>query len=321
VAPTFEVAGVWGSVIIVVARLLQGFSCGGELGGGTAILAESAPDGRRGLYASWQSASQVAGFLLGSLTNLAVISSMDKSQLEAGGWRVPFLVGLLIVPVGFYIRARLDESPLFIRMRHTQGHCVMRPQQARAAMVAAGLTVLYVAAPYVLFVYMPTFAVKQMRLAMPEALLAGVVAASVALALCPVFGAFSDRVGRRPIMLSASVALAALAYPAFELLTRAPGLLTLAAVQTAFGVLTVAYAAPANSSLTECFTTRVRSTSMALVYNIIAAVVGGFAQFIVIWLIAVTGNPSAPAFYVIGAAGIAAASTWILRDAYREALR
>src|SRR5262245_28174120 len=170
-APTFEVAGWWAPAIVIAARLVQGFSCGGELGGATAILAESAPEGKRGLFASWQSASQLCAFLLGSLVNFLVASSMSATQIESGGWRVPFLIGLLIVPVGLFIRLRLDESPVFLRMRaSTPGPRI----QLRPVMSATAIAALYVAAPYALMLYMPIFAVRQLHLPMPQALIASI---------------------------------------------------------------------------------------------------------------------------------------------------
>jgi MHS family proline/betaine transporter-like MFS transporter len=257
-------------------------------------------------------------FLLGSIVILAVSSSLSRAQLDTGGWRLPFLVGLLIVPVGLRIRSTMQESPLFTRARATGAPSVSLPRRALA--VAAGIVVLYVAAPYVLLLYMPTYAVRELHLALPQALMASVVAGIVGLIACPLVGAWSDRVGRRPLMLAAALGLAALAYPAFALLTSAPQFATLAAVQAAFALLTVLYAAPANAVLAECFPTRRRSVSMAVVYNAAAAAVGGSAQFIVIWLTAATGNPRAPAFFVAGAAAISAAAVCVLRDRFRDPL-
>jgi MFS family permease len=115
--PTYDSIGNWAPLLIAVSRLLQGFSSGGELGGATAILAENAPEGRRGLYASWQAASQAAGLLLGALITMLVSLSLTPTQLEAGGWRWPFAIGLLILPVGLYVRSKLDEPELFLKAR------------------------------------------------------------------------------------------------------------------------------------------------------------------------------------------------------------
>ena len=167
VAPTYASIGIWAAVLMVSARLLQGFACGGEMGGATAILVENAPDHSRGLYASWQTASQAAGVLLGAMVTMLVSLSMTQAQLEAWGWRLPFAFGLLIVPVGFYIRSKLKEPDVYLKA------CAEAPVlsfmrmllgEHRSFVIAVGVAVLYLACAYVLFVYMPTFAVRQLKL-------------------------------------------------------------------------------------------------------------------------------------------------------------
>jgi MFS transporter, MHS family, proline/betaine transporter len=323
-APTYASIGIWAPVLLVTARLLQGFACGGELGGATAILVENAPNGSRGLYASWQTASQAAGVLLGAMVTMLVSLSMTQAQLEAWGWRLPFAFGLLIVPVGFYVRSKLKEPDAFLRARTEApifSFLRMLLGEGRSLLTAIGIAVLYLACAYVLFVYMPTFAVRQLRLPFSQALIATTLASAVLFLCSPVFAAISDRYGRKPLLVVGASAFAVLTYPAFVLITREPSLLKLAAVQSGFAIAMAAYAGPAISVYAELFPTRLRSTAVSLVYSVAVLLVGGFAPLIVTWLIAATGNPNAPAFYVIGAAAVSGTALLGFRDRFREALR
>ena len=324
VAPIYASIGIWAPVLLVTARLLQGFACGGELGGATAILVENAPDRSRGLYASWQTASQAAGVLLGAMVTMLVSLSMTQAQLEAWGWRLPFAFGLLIVPVGFYVRSKLKEPDAFLRARTKApifSFMRLLVGERRSLFTAIGIAVLYLACAYVLFVYMPTFAVRQLRLPFSQALIATTLASAVLFVCSPVIAAISDRYGRKPLLVVGASAFAILTYPAFILITREPSLLKLAAVQSGFAVAMAAYAGPAISVFAELFPTRLRSTAVSLVYSVAVVLVGGFAPLIVTWLIAATGNPIAPAFYVIGAAAVSGAALLNFRDRFREALR
>jgi MFS transporter, MHS family, proline/betaine transporter len=323
-APNFASIGIWASVLMVSGRLLQGFACGGELGGATAILVENAPDHSRGLYASWQTASQAAGILLGSMVAMLVSLSMSQAQLEAWGWRLPFAFGLLVVPVGFYVRSKVNEPDAYLRARTeapVSSFAWMLLRERRSLVVAVGVAVLYLASAYVLFVYMPTFAVRQLRLPFFHALIATTLASAILLACSPIIAAISDRCGRKPLLIAGASAFAVVTYPAFVLITTEPSLLKLAAVQSGFALALAAYAGPAISVYAELFPTRLRSTAVSLVYGIAVVLVGGFAPLIVTWLIAATGSAIAPAFYVIGAAAVSGIALVGLRDRFREPLR
>jgi MHS family proline/betaine transporter-like MFS transporter len=323
VAPTYEAIGIWAALLIVLARLLQGFSCGGEPGGAIALLAESAPERRRGLYASWQAASQAGGFVLGAVVTLIVTSSMSPAQLEAGGWRLPFVFGLLIAPVGFYIRSKLDEPELFLKTYHVGSPVATDTLQreARPTLTALGISVLFLVSAYILFVYMPTFTVRQLQLPLSDALLATIVGGSVVFASTPVAAAISDRIGRKPMLQLAALAYLLLTFPAFALLTAQPSFALLTVVQAGFAVLMAMYGGPLVAVLAELFPTRLRATAVALVYNLTAAVIGGSAPVIVTWLVATTGDPRAPALYVTAAAVISGGALFWLRDRYMEPLR
>jgi MFS transporter, MHS family, proline/betaine transporter len=323
-APTYASIGICAPVLMVSARLLQGFACGGELGGATAILVENAPDHSRGLYASWQTASQAAGVLLGAMVTMLVSLSMTQAQLEAWGWRLPFAFGLLIVPIGFYIRSKLKEPDAYLKARAETpilSFMGMLLGERRSLLTAIGIAVLYLACAYVLFVYMPTFAVRQLKLPFSQALIATMLASAVLFVCTPVIAAISDRYGRKPLLVVGASAFALLTYPAFVLITAQPSLPKLVAVQSGFALAMATYAGPAISVYAELFPTRLRSTAVSLVYGIAVVPIGGFAPLIVTWLIAATGNPTAPAFYVIGAATVSAVALLALRDRFREPLQ
>jgi MHS family proline/betaine transporter-like MFS transporter len=308
----------------VFARLLQGFSCGGEPGGAIALLAENAPGRSRGLYTSWQAASQPAGFVLGAVVTTVVTLSMTPAQIEAGGWRWPFVFGLLIAPVGLYIRSKLNEPELFLKARNEAGSVLVADTLRCAApsvLTALCVSVLFVVSAYVLFVYMPIFAVRQLQLSFSDALLAAIVASSLVFACTPVAAAISDRVGRKPVLQLATLAYLLLTYPAFVMLTARPSFALLVAVQSGFALLMAMYSGPVMSVLAELFPTGLRATAVGLAYNLTAAVIGGFTPFIVTWLMAATGDPRAPALYVTGGALISGAALFWLRDGYREPLR
>lgn len=324
VAPTYEVAGVWGTLIVVVARLIQGFSAGGELGGATSLLVEYAPPGRRGFYASWQQASQAGAFLLGSLVNFAVTSSLTPLQLEDWGWRVPFLLGVLIGPVGLYLRAKIGETPAFLAVDDRQHHSPFREilrDHHRSLIMCMGIAVLYGVSMYVLLLYMPTYAVKVLSLSYPDALLASGISGTVLFVTCPIMGMISDRLGRKPLLVAAAIVFAVATYPAFRVLVAFPNLTVLALIQSSFAMLIAMYTGPAISVFAEAFPTRVRSTGVATTYNVTITLVGGFAPFIVTWLIASTGNRLAPAFYAVAAATVSLTALSFFKDQFRRPLR
>lgn len=305
-APTYASAGLWAPAWIVLARLIQGFSAGGEVGGATAFLVEHAPRGRRGYFASWQQASQAGALLLGSVFGATLTGMLSPAQLETWGWRVPFLFGLIIGPVGWYIRTRTHEPPSFEQARAANPRASPLRQALgpyRSEIVAGfGVTIVWTVCTYFFLVYMPTYAVRTLKLAQSVALWANGAGLLVLVVLAPVFGALSDRFGRRPLLIGFATAILLLAYPALWLLTASPGAATLTAVQVLFAVLIAGFTGPAPAAMAELYPPQVRSTGLSIAYNFAVTIFGGFAPFIATALIAWTGNPLAPAWYVVFAA-------------------
>jgi MHS family proline/betaine transporter-like MFS transporter len=304
-APTCASIGWLAPLLIVIARLIQGFSAGGELGSATSFMIENAPTNRRSLAASWQQASQAATLFVGSLVGAAVTGLMSASELEAWGWRVPFLIGLLIVPVGYYIRGRIEESPEFSKLGAAREHSPLTrifAARARQLIAGLGLVIVWTVCTYFFLIYMPTYALRQLGLPQSASLLANGIALCVLMILAPVFGYVSDRIGRKPLLLFGAAAIAILSYPLIAALARFPSVGALVAVQTTMAILIAIFTGPAPAALGELYPTNVRSTGMSLAYNGAVAIFGGFAPFIATWMIAATGNNLAPAFYVVAAA-------------------
>jgi MHS family proline/betaine transporter-like MFS transporter len=295
--PTYAAIGLWAPAGIVLARMIQGFSAGGEFGSATAFLAEYAPK-RRGFYASWQGASQGMTTLLAAAFGAVLNNQLTPEQMMSWGWRIPFIFGLLIAPVAYYIRKHVDETPEFLaakaemKTRAVQSAPLAETfaNQKERLLLVIGAVVLGTVSSY-LILYMPTFAVKQLGLPASTAFTA-IIATGVV------------QWGRTGLMLIAAVLFGVLVYPVFHWLSANPSFYAMLAVQIFIGLMAVVYFGPLPALLTEMFPTHARTTGMSLGYNIAVTIFGGFAPFIIAWLISATGNVLAPSFYVMGAAVI-----------------
>ena len=321
-APTYAAIGIAAPLIIVLARLLQGFATGGEFSCATTFLIEIAPAHRRCFYGSWQMCGLGAAVLMGTLLGALVTRSLTPDALDRWGWRVPFLFGLMIGPVGLYIRRHLDETPDFVAARGAATE-----ERAFGATLAAHFKPMAVCLAlsggpsvqfYLLLVYMPTFANTQLHLPLGTALVAQSVGLIFLVVLVPLFGALADRIGRKPIMMSAFALYLALAYPLFSWVHESPSFARLMIMQIALCSLLGAFYGPQATVLVEQFPTRIRSTGLAIPYNLGVMIFGGFAQFFVTWLIHATGSPIAPVYYMMFGAAIALASLFFITDPARD---
>ncbi|MCD0503816.1 MFS transporter [Bordetella petrii] len=312
VMPTYAAIGIWAPIGIVVARMIQGFSAGGEFGSATAFLAEHTPN-RRGFFASWQVASQGLTTLLAAGFGAGLNEWLTPEQMASWGWRIPFFFGLIIGPVAYYIRTRIDETPEFLSMERTETPLGDTFTQHRARLVLAiGTVVLGTVATY-LVLYMPTFAVKQLGIPPAAAFAATLVTGVVQFIVAPMVGHWSDKHGRTGIMVASAILFLVLIYPLFLLLSASPTFGTMIVVQIVIGILLSGYFGALPALLTDLFPTQTRTTGMSLAYNIAVTVFGGFAPFIIVWLISATGNKLAPSFYLIFAALISLASLFAVR--------
>ncbi len=287
-------------------RLLQGFSAGGEFGSATAMLIEAAPRGRRGFYGSWQMSSQSAALLVGALVGTLVTHGLSSEALHAWGWRVPFLLGLLIGPIGYYLRRHLADSEVFLASKASARRVTLGEvfaQHGREVLCGLGSVIALTVTIYVLISYLPTFAVKQLKLPYAESFYAVIVGGLLLTVLTPLAGAWSDRIGRKTLSLWSLVATLALIYPLFLWLDAAPSVGRLVLVQGLLAITLSGYYGPFGAMIAELFPAQVRSTGLSLAYNVAVMLFGGFGQFIVTWLIKATGTPLAPTYYVM--AGLA----------------
>jgi len=321
-APSYGSIGVAAPVIVVLSRLLQGFSAGGEFASATAFLIEAAPPARRGLYGAWQLAGQGMAILLSGLAGSLMARVLTPLQFMAWGWRVPFLLGLVIGPLGYYLRLRLKESPVFLDER-------ARRRAARSPLVELvlaykyrvllgfGLVIGGSAALYVLFVFMPTYAIRVLGLDLSAAFIAPVVAGLTVGVFCPILGLVSDKIGRKGLLVISMAGLLVAPYPCFLWLQHGHSVWHLAAVELAFGVIFSFSGGPFNAALGELFPMRLRASGLGVAYNFAVALFGGLAPLVVAWLIMRTQDPLAPTYYVAACAivGLAAALAWPSSDA------
>jgi MHS family proline/betaine transporter-like MFS transporter len=308
-APTYAAIGVAAPLIIVVSRLLQGLSAGGEFASATAFLVEHAPPHRRGLYGAWQLSGQGIAILLSGLAGSIAARAMAPDQFDAWGWRLPFLFGLVIGPVGYYMRVKLQESSAFSaeHPRGSQGRSpiadVLVNHKSRT-LTGLGLVVGGSASLYVLFVFMPTYAMRVLGLDPRAAFVAPVVAGLTVALFCPIMGHLSDTIGRKAALIASTAGMLLAPYPCFIWLQHEPSVARLAIVEFAFGLIFATGGGPFSAALAEMFPIGLRATGMAVAYNIGVALFGGMAPLTVAWLYAITGDRLAPAYYVMACSAI-----------------
>jgi MHS family proline/betaine transporter-like MFS transporter len=307
--PTYDQIGLLAPIILVICRLLQGFSLGGEWGGAAAFMVEYAPTDRRGWVGSWQQSSTTVGVLAGSLTVALLSYAMSPDTLNAWGWRLPFIIGAIVGPVGFYLRAKINETPLYERVvttstveRHPVSTTLKRDR--RNLIVAFGISINAAVPFYISFIFMPSFATQRLGIASSTALFSTSIASLVAIILMPITGALSDRIGRKPLILGSTLGALVTSYPLFLLLTSQPSFTTLVIAQTIAIIFVAMFSGPLPAILCEMFPTNVRVTSLSISYALAVTIFGGFAPFIGTFLVNITGNPISPTYYVMSAAFI-----------------
>lgn len=304
VAPTYATAGLFAPFLIVLARLIQGFSAGGEFGSATAFLAEQDPQ-RRGFYASWQFASQGITTILATAVGVTLLSSLTTAQMDSWGWRIPFIIGLLIGPVAWYIRRHVDETMEFKTMQVSASPLKDALSDSKTRLlIALGVVALCTVSMYTLVLFMPTYATRQFGLTTSVGFVGAMLVGLIQLVLIPVFGSLSDRYGRLPITFVSAAAMLVVFYPLFSWLAASPTLQTLLIVQAIIGVLVAGYMGPLGALMAELFPARMRTTGLAVSYAFGVAIFGGLAPLFNVWIIEVTKNSLAPAFYLMLAAAI-----------------
>lgn len=304
ILPTYRQIGIAAPLLLFAARLLQGFSAGGEFGSATAFLAEQMPT-RRAFYASWQFASQGIATLLASGFGLAITTTLSADQIESWAWRLPFVFGLLIGPIAYVIRKTAHETPEFTAELMAQAEAPVHLGNGRFAtrvLVGVGTVVVATVAMF-LMLYIPTMATAELKLPVFAGYAATLLTGVTLVIVTPLAGMLADRRGRFSIALPAVTVLLIAPFPLFHWLVAAPSPARIIAVQGLLGVATSMYFGALPAFLAELFPVARRTTGMSLSYNLAVVLAGGFAPVIFAFLIRATGSKAAPAAYLSFAAG------------------
>ena len=321
ILPTYAAIGIAAPLLLVAARLMQGFSAGGEWGGSTAYIVEWAPAGKRGLYGSFQQFSVVAGLLLGSAVAAIFNTILSPEQMNDWGWRVPFLLGGILGPVGLWMRRTIDETPAYKKavaapVPAATGEATPLVMAARAF----GFTIVWTVCFYVLLSYMPTYTQKYLKISASMALWANTIGLLVLMLFIPIMGALSDKIGRKPLLLACCIAFVVVPYPLFSFLIGGASYTELILVQIVFAILISTFSGAGPAAIAEIFPTRTRSTWMTTGYALAVAIFGGFAPLISVYLIDKFASPLAHVFYLIAAAIVSTIVIATLRETAHEPL-
>ncbi|EPJ76362.1 MULTISPECIES: MFS transporter [Pseudomonas] len=313
--PGYATLGVAAPLLVLLGRLLQGFSAGVELGGVSVYLAEISTPGRKGFFVSWQSASQQAAVVFAGLLGVGLNHWLSPEQMGEWGWRVPFLIGCLIVPVIFVIRRSMEETPEFQARTHrpTLGE-VVRSIGQNFGLVLGGmaLVIMTTVSFYLITAYTPTFGKNELHLSDLDSLIVTVCVGISNFIWLPVMGAFSDRIGRKPLLVGATVLAIATAYPALSWLVAHPSFGNLLMVELWLSFLYGSYNGAMVVALTEIMPVAVRTTGFSLAYSLATATFGGFTPAACTYLIHVLDNKAAPGIWLTGAAILGLVATLVL---------
>lgn len=325
--PTYGTIGIFAPMLLLLCRLLQGFSTGGEYGGAATYIAEYAPDRKRGFWGSWLEFGTLVGFGLGALVPTILILTLDSTSMETWGWRIPFLIAGPLGGVGLYLRSKLEDTPAFKQLENT--HQVAKSplrdlvrEWWRQLLILMGIVILINVANYTILTYMETYLSDTLNV--PDGQEHQVLVPlllTVAFMMCIItpIGALSDRVGRKPLFISAAICFLVLPLPAFWLIGQGTVLTTILGLAL-LAVGHVQLIGPLAATLPAMFPTKVRYAAFSVGYNISTAVFGGTAPLVNDAVVTNTGNSYFPAFYLMGAALIALVPILLMKETARKPL-
>ncbi len=302
--PGYATIGLAAPLLVVIGRLLQGFSAGVELGGVSVYLSEMATPGHKGFYVSWQSASQQVAIILAALIGFAINKLMAPADIADWGWRIPFFIGCLIVPLLFALRSSLQETEAFSARTHHPGFSeIARTLAANWALVigGVGMVVMTTVSFYLITVYTPHFGKDVLKLAESNSLLVTIAVGASNLFWLPISGALSDRIGRRPILVATTLLALVTVYPALSWLVGGPTFARMLIVELWLSLLYAWYNGAMVVALTEAIPASVRTSGFSLAYSL-ATTLGGSSLAISTWLIRETGDRAAPGYWMSFAA-------------------
>lgn len=313
--PGYSTLGVAAPLLVLLGRLLQGFSAGVELGGVSVYLAEIATPGRKGFFVSWQSASQQAAVVFAGLLGVGLNHWLSPAEMGEWGWRIPFLIGCMIVPVIFVIRKSMQETPEFeARKHHPTLREIVRSVGQNFGLVLGGmaLVIMTTVSFYLITAYTPTFGKAELNLTDLQALLVTVCIGLSNFFWLPVMGSLSDKIGRKPLLLGSTILAILTAYPALSWLVANPSFSHLLIVELWLSFLYGSYNGAMVVALTEIMPIEVRTTGFSLAYSLATATFGGFTPAACTYLIHVLDNKAAPGLWLTGAAVMGLIATVVL---------
>ncbi|MFB7651723.1 MULTISPECIES: glycine betaine/L-proline transporter ProP [unclassified Streptomyces] len=318
--PSYATIGVWAPVLLLAARLVQGFSTGGEYAGASTFIAEYAPDKRRGFLGSWLEFGTLAGYIGGAGLVTLMTALLSDGDLTSWGWRIPFLIAGPMGIVGLYLRMRLEETPAFAaevaKAEKTRPKVPLREMvtgQWRALLLCVGLVLVFNVTDYMLLSYMPSYLTSELKYDETHGLLVVLAVMALMMVVQPFAGALTDRVGRRPVIAAGCAGFLLLSVPAL-LLIREGSLVAVGLGMAALGLLLVCFTASMPSALPALFPTRVRYGSLSIGFNISVSLFGGTTPLVVTALIGATGDMMMPAYYMMAAAVVGGVAVWFMSE-------
>lgn len=325
--PTYDAIGFWAPTMLIVLRLIQGFSTGGEYSGAATFMAEYAPDDRRGFYGSFLEVGTLAGFSLGALLMLGVDLMLDETQMYSWGWRLPFLIAAPLGMVGLYLRAQIGETPVFRELEQMDRKKIRRAKEMkslffgywRQLLILSALVVALNVVNYTLLSYMPTYLQFRLGLSTTQALYVPIIGMLSMIVFVPIAGALSDRFGRKPMWWISLTGLFLLAVPIYHLM--AGGVWGAIIGFAALGLLYVPQLATISATFPAMFPTPVRFTGLAITYNVSTSLFGGTAPAFNSWLIGQTGDVLVPAYVMMAACLVGMAALPFVVETAGQSLR
>ncbi|MFD7444827.1 glycine betaine/L-proline transporter ProP [Streptomyces sp. NPDC059909] len=321
--PSYATIGVGAPILLLAARLVQGFSTGGEYAGATTFIAEYAPDRKRGFFGSWLEFGTLAGYIAGAGLVTLMTALLSSDDLLSWGWRIPFLIAGPMGVIGLYLRTKLEETPAFAaelekaaRQERERPKVPLRDMitgQWKALLLCMGLVLIFNVTDYMLLSYMPSYLTSELHYDETHGLLVVLGVMALMMIVQPFAGALSDRIGRRPVIAAGCAGFFFLSIPAL-LLIRQGSLFAIALGMGALGLLLVCFTAAMPSALPALFPTRVRYGSLSIGFNVSVSLFGGTTPLVVTALIGATGNVMMPAYYMMAAAIIGGAAVWFMAE-------
>jgi len=303
--PGYATIGFLAPLFVLIGRLLQGFSAGMELGGVSVYLSEIATPGHKGFYVSWQSGSQQVAVMFAALVGVVLSAKLPPEKMTAWGWRVPLLLGCVIIPFLFRLRRSLQETDEFQARKHRPTSSeILRSLAAnwRIVLIGTMMVTMTTVSFYMITAYTPTFGNSVLHLANMDSLIVTLCVGASNLFWLPVMGALSDRIGRRPLLFVFTILMLVTAYPAMQWLVREPSFLRLLTVELWLSFLYGSYNGAMVVFLTEIMPIDVRTSGFSLAYSLATAVFGGFTPALSTYLIHLTGNRAVPGLWLSFAA-------------------